>query len=140
MFYTIKTASNKPVSIIKLKTLVRARSFISLYPTRGTELILNNYLVENYKLTLKNACLLLLANLQFSEGEENEIIFFFKEEKYDKLARIITYGIDNISGISTQTEERSLAEAHSSSSIIRSTEARTRIRPGMKPISCNTGP
>jgi hypothetical protein len=98
MFYSIKTDSKKPVSIIKLKTLVRARSLISLYPMRGTEIILNNYLIENYKLTLKNACFLLLANLQFSEGEENEIIFFFKDEKYDQLARIITYGIDNISG------------------------------------------
>jgi hypothetical protein len=98
MFYTIKTNSKKPVSIIKLKTLVRARSLISLYPMRGTEVILNNYLVENYKLTLKNACFLLLANLQFSTGEENEIIFFFKDEKYDQLARIITYGINDISG------------------------------------------
>ena len=98
MFYAIKTDSKKPVSIIKLKTLLRARSLISLYPMRGTEIVLNNYLVENYKLTLKNACFLLLANLQFSEGEENEIIFFFKDEKYDQLARIITYGIDDISG------------------------------------------
>jgi len=92
------TDSKKPISIVKLKTLVRARSLISLYPMRGTEIILNNYLVENYKLTLKNACFLLLANLQFSAGEENEIIFFFKDEKHDQLARIITYGIDNISG------------------------------------------
>ena len=98
MFYAIKTDSKKPVSIVKLKTLVRARSLISVYPMRGTEVILNNYLVENYKLTLKNACFLLLANLYFSPGEENEIILFFKDEKYDKLARIITYGIDNISG------------------------------------------
>jgi len=98
MFYAIQTDSKKPVSIIKLKTLIRARSLISLYPMRGTEVILNNYLIENYKLTLKNACFLLLANLQFSTGEENEIIFFFKDEKYDQLARIITYGINNISG------------------------------------------
>jgi hypothetical protein len=98
MFYAIKTDSKKPVSIVKLKTLIRARSLISLYPMRGTEVILNNYLVENYKLTLKNACFLLLTSLQFSTGEENEIIFFFKDEKYDKLARIITYGIDNIPG------------------------------------------
>jgi hypothetical protein len=98
MFYSIKIDTKKPISIIKLKTLVRARSLISLYPMRGTEVILNNYLVENYKLTLKNACLLLLANLKFSTGEENEVIFFFKEEKYNQLAQIITYGIDNISG------------------------------------------
>ena len=98
MFFTIKTESKKPVSIIKLKTLVRARSLISLYPMRGTEVILNNYLVENYKMTLKNLCFLLLANLYFSEGEENEIIMFFKDDKYAKLAQIITYGIDNISG------------------------------------------
>ncbi len=98
MFYAIQTDSKKPVSIVKLKTLVRARSLISLYPMRGTEVILNNYLVENYKITLKNLCFLLLANLQFSTGEENEIIMFFKDEKYDKLARIITYGINNISG------------------------------------------
>lgn len=98
MFYVIKTDSKKPVSIIKLKTLLRARSLISLYPIRGTEVILNNYLVENYKLTLKNACFLLLANLQFSAGEENEIILFFKDENHDKLARIITYGINNVSG------------------------------------------
>ena len=98
MFYAIKTDSKKPVSIIKLKTLMRARSIILLYPMRGSEVILNNYLVENCELTLKNACLLLLANLQVSTGEENEIIMFFKEDKYDKLAQIITYGIDNISG------------------------------------------
>jgi hypothetical protein len=98
MFYAIKTDTKKPISIVKLKTLLRARSLISLYPMCGTEVILNNYLVENYKLTLKNACFLLLANLQFSTGEENEIIFFFKDEKYDKLARIITYGIDNMQG------------------------------------------
>lgn len=98
MFFTVKTESKKPISMIKLKTLVRARSLISLYPMRGTELMLNNYLVENYKLTLKNACLLLLANLYFSEGEENEVIMFFKDNKYTKLAQIITYGINNISG------------------------------------------
>lgn len=98
MFFTIKNDSKKPVSIVKLKTLVRARSLISLYPMRGTEVILNNYLIENHKLTLKNACLLLLANLQISEGEENELIMFFKDKKYDELAQIITYGIDNISG------------------------------------------
>jgi hypothetical protein len=98
MFFIIKTDSKKPTSIIKLKTLVRARSLISLYPMRGTEIILNNYLIETYKPTLKNACLLLLANLQVSTGEENEIIMFFKDEKYSQLAQIITYGIDNISG------------------------------------------
>lgn len=98
MFFSMKTDCKKPVSIVKLKTLVRARSLISLYPMRGTEIILNNYLVENYKITLKNLCFLLLANLYFSPGEENEIIMFFKDDKYAKLARIITYGIDNISG------------------------------------------
>lgn len=98
MFFTIKTDNKKPVSIIKLKTLVRARSLISLYPMRGTEVILNNYLVENYKTTLKNLCFILLANLYFSTGEENEIIMSFKDDKYAKLAQIVTYGIDNISG------------------------------------------
>ncbi len=98
MFFIVKNDNKKPVSIIKLKTLVRARSLISLYPMRGTEVILNNYLVENYKITLKNACFLLLANLQVSIGEEAEIIMFFKDDKYNKLAQIITYGIDDISG------------------------------------------
>lgn len=98
MFFIVKNDSKKPASIIKLKTIVRARSLISLYPMRGTEVILNNYLVENYKLTLKNACLLLLANLQVSTGEEDEIIMFFKDQEHAKLAQIITYGIDNISG------------------------------------------
>ena len=98
MFFIIKTDNKKPVSIVKLKTLVRARSLISLYPMRGTEVILNNYLLENYKLTLKNACFLLLANLQVSSGEEGEIIMFFRDEQYIKLAQIITYGIDDISG------------------------------------------
>lgn len=98
MFYIIKTDGKKPASIVKLKTLVRARSLISLYPMHGTEIILNNYLVENYELTLKNACFLLLANLKVSTGEENEIIMFFKDDKYNKLAQIITYGINNIPG------------------------------------------
>ena len=98
MFFTIKTDEKQPISIVKLKTLIRARSLISLYPMRGTEVILDNYLIENYKLTLKNACLLLLTNMHISEGEENELVIFFKSEEYDKLAQIITYGIDNISG------------------------------------------
>lgn len=98
MFFTVKTDSKTPASILKLKILVRARSLISLYPMRGTEIILNNYLIENYKVTLKNLCFILLSNLSFSPGEENEIIMFFKEDKYSKLAQIITYGIDNISG------------------------------------------
>ena len=98
MFFTIKNENKQPASIIKLKTLVRARSLISLYPIRGTELALDRYLLENYKLTLKNTCLLLLANLKVSEGEENELVMFFKEDKYIKLAQIITYGVDNISG------------------------------------------
>lgn len=107
MFFTIKTESKQPASIVKLKTLVRARSLISLYPMRGSEVILNNYLLENYKLTLKNACLLLLANLQVSESDENEIVLFFREDKYIKLAQIITYGIDDISG--SQILKRSLS-------------------------------
>jgi hypothetical protein len=98
MFFIIKNDSKKPISIVKLKVLVRARTLISLYPMRGTEVILNNYLVETYKLTLKNACFLILANLQVSTGEEDEVIMFFKDEKYSKLAQIITYGIDDISG------------------------------------------
>ena len=98
MFFIIKTDNKKPISIVKLKTLVRARSLISLYPMRGTEVILNNYLVDNYKLTLKNACFLLLANLLVSAGEDDEIIMFFKDDRYNKLAQIITYGIDDISG------------------------------------------
>lgn len=98
MFFTIKTESKLPASMLKLKTIVRARSIISMYPMRGTEVILNNYLMEKYKLTLKNACILLLANLQVSEGEENEIVLFFREKKYIDLAQIITYGIDDISG------------------------------------------
>lgn len=65
---------------------------------RCAEILLNDYLLENYKLTLKNTCLLLLANLYISTGEDNELVMFFKEEKYDKLAQIITYGIDDIPG------------------------------------------
>ena len=98
MFFTIKNNTKQPISIIKLKILVRARSIISLYPMRSTEIILNNYLMENCELTLKNACFLLLANLQVSTGEENEIIMFFKNDMYAKLAQTITYGIDNIPG------------------------------------------
>ena len=98
MFFSIKTDSKQPISITKLKTLVRAKSIISLYPMCGTEVILNNYLIENYKLPLKNACLRLLANLQVSEGEDNELIMFFKDDKDRALAQLITYGIDDISG------------------------------------------
>lgn len=98
MFFTVKTDSKSPVSILKLKILIRARSLISVYPMRGTEILLDSYLVENYKVTLKNLCFLLLTKLYFSQGEENEIIIFFKEDKYAKLAQIITYGVGNISG------------------------------------------
>ncbi len=98
MFFIRKNNLNVPASIVKLKTLVRARSLISMYPMRGTEVLLDNYLIEKHKLTLKNACILILANLQVSIGEEDEVIMFFKDPTYDKLSQIITFGIDNIPG------------------------------------------
>lgn len=64
----------------------------------GSELLLDRYLRQQYDTDLKNICVKLLLNLSFYKDNAGNSILLFKEQKYDKLARLITYGNGAIPG------------------------------------------
>ena len=54
----------------------------------------------SFQLNIKkeNQCIKLILNLTFYEDDAENIIFMFKDPKYDKIASLITYGNGAIPG------------------------------------------
>lgn len=97
MFFTIQ---KKPYSVDYLRTniLLDAYFIINNYPLKATEVLLDKYIQQQYKVSLKNLCIKLLLSLTFYEDTEGNLILMFKDSKYDALARLITYGNGAIPG------------------------------------------
>jgi hypothetical protein len=98
MFFTIQNEDNTPVEQLRTNTLLRAYIIIDNYPLHTSEKLLDKYLTQQYKSSLKNLCVKLLLNLTFYINNENNLILIFKDKKYDKLAQLITYGTGAIPG------------------------------------------
>jgi hypothetical protein len=60
--------------------------------------MLDSYIQQQYKITLKNLCIKLLLSLTFYKDNEGNLVLLFKDPKYDKLASLITYGNGAIPG------------------------------------------
>lgn len=99
MIFTIDTqyynSSYKKLfkSKIKLNAIQRLRYF----PINTSEKLLNNYLKENYNMTLMYACYLIILQSKIEESE-NEIQILIKDKQLDKIARIITFGTGRFLG------------------------------------------
>ena len=72
-----------------------AKTVILRHKTTPGEYRLNNYLIEQYGLDLKAACLYLVTKAKFYKDLSNSLTILFPEEKDDKLA---TYGNQTIKG------------------------------------------
>lgn len=62
-----------------------------------TEKLLDNYLQNQYQMSLKQACYTIITNCTIEESEET-LLITISNKTLDKIARIITYGTGKLLG------------------------------------------
>lgn len=98
MFFIIKNKKYFSVEQLRTNTLMKAYYLVQKYPLHASELILDQFIRQQYKVSLKNMCIKLLLSLTFYVDESNNLVLLFKNPKYDQIARLITYGNGAIQG------------------------------------------
>ena len=98
MFFIIKNKRYLSDDQLRTGSLLNAYMIIKNYPLNAAEQLLNRYLEQQYKASLKDLCIQLLLSTTYYTDDENNLIFLFKDPKYDKLAQLITYGNGAIPG------------------------------------------
>lgn len=98
MFFRIKPNKFLSPNQLKTDTLLHAYHIINNYSLNASDIILDNYLQQQYNDNLKNLCVKLLLNITFFKDEEENIILMFKDPSLDRLAQLITYGNGAIYG------------------------------------------
>lgn len=98
MLFTI--TNNKYLSTEQLRsnTLLDAYFIIYNYSMHASDLLMDQYIQQQYKMSLKNMCIKLLLNLSYCKDDEGNLILLFKDQRYDKIASLITYGNGAIPG------------------------------------------
>lgn len=99
MVFTINTKQYNQIykKLLKSKIKRNAIKRLNNFPMNTTEKLLNNYLKENYKMTLLYACYVVILKSNIEETEE-ELQIIIKDKQLDKLARIITFGTGKVLG------------------------------------------
>ena len=97
MFFRI-VSTTPSMDLAKLRAKRNAYIQLALYQKGVTEVLLDRYLRENYKISLYEACKKILHAARFSLNMQQEIIVTIPEETTNKLARIITYGTGKLVG------------------------------------------
>lgn len=100
MFFTVKNRRYLSTEQLRTDTLLDAYYAIQHYPLKASDLIMDQYIQQQYKVSLKNLCIKLLLNLTFYKDGAGNLVLMFKNPKYDTIARLITYGNGSIPGSS----------------------------------------
>ena len=82
---------NVPVEVSKARFYSNAFFIIRAYPMHSQELLLDAYLRQHYKKSLKSLCTELLSSCTLHQKEKSFLILY-KNPEHDKLAQLITYG------------------------------------------------
>lgn len=98
MFFTIPNKKYLSTEQLKANTLLDAYFIVKSYPLKASEIILDNYLQQQYNVSLKNLCIKLLLSLSYYKDDADNLILMFKNPKDDNLASLITYGNGAIQG------------------------------------------
>jgi hypothetical protein len=98
MFFTIENKRYTSIEYLRTNTLLDAYYAVQNYPLKASDLLMDRYIQQQYKTSLKNLCIKLLLNLTFHEDDAGNLVLLFKDQTYDKLARLITYGNGAIPG------------------------------------------
>ena len=91
MQFVARYSTNAKAKIAKIKFPIYSKQKVYLYKNGATEIILNNYLKENYNIPLKAACILITSNAK-AYIDDNIIIYKVIDKKLSDLANLITYG------------------------------------------------
>jgi hypothetical protein len=83
---------------LRTDTLLNAYYIIKNYPMHASDIILDQYVTQQYDTSLKNMCIKLLLSLTFHKDTDGNLILLFKDLQYDKIAQLITYGNGAIPG------------------------------------------
>lgn len=98
MFFKISNKRFLSVEQLRANTLLHAYFVIKNYPLKASDIVLDQYIQQQYKTDLKNICVELLLSLTAHKDEEGNLILLFKDSKYDAVAQLITYGNGAIPG------------------------------------------
>lgn len=98
MFFIIKNKQFISLEQLRANTLLNAYYIIKNYPMHASDLILDQFIQQQYDTSIKNMCIKLLLSLTFHKSDEGNLVLLFKDPKYDKIARLITYGNGAIPG------------------------------------------
>ena len=83
---------------LRTNTMLNAYFIIQKYPLRASDTLMDQYIQQQYKISLKNLCTKLLLDLTFYEDDSGNLVLLFKNPRSDALARLITYGNGVIPG------------------------------------------
>lgn len=98
MFFKIENKRFMSTDQLHTSIMLKAYYIVQRYPLHASEAVLDNFIQQQYKTSLKNMCIKLLLNLTFYEDDSGNLILMFKNPKYDQIASLITYGNGVIPG------------------------------------------
>lgn len=98
MLFSIKNNRYQSVDQLRTNTLLNAYFIIKNYPLHASEMVLDQFIQQQYNTSLRNMCIKLLLSLTFQKDDKGNLILLFKDPRYDKIARLITYGNGAIPG------------------------------------------
>jgi hypothetical protein len=98
MLFSIKNSHYLSIEQLRSNTLINAYFIIQNYPLRATDLPMDKFIQQQYKMSLKNMCIELLLNLTFYRDNSGNLVLLFKDKRYDTIAQLITYGNGAIPG------------------------------------------
>ena len=98
MFFSIPNKRRVSQEHLRTSTLLKAYYIIQKYPIHAADKILDDFIQQQYKISLKNMCIKLMLSLSFYEDNDGNLVLLFKDPKDDKIARLITYGNGAIPG------------------------------------------
>ena len=83
---------------LRTNTMLNAYFVIQKYPLRASDTLMDRYIQQQYKTSLKNLCVKLLLDLTFYADDTGNLVLLFKNPRSDALAQLITYGNGAIPG------------------------------------------
>lgn len=83
---------------LRTETMLNAYFIIKNYPLKASDTLLDEYLQQHYKITLKDLCIKLLLSLTFYKDDSGNLVLLFKNPRDDAMARLITYGTGPVIG------------------------------------------
>lgn len=98
MFFSVSNKKYLSPEQLRTNTLLNAYFIIQNYPLHASDLLMDQFIQQQYKISLKNLCIKLILSLTFYKDKTGNLILMFKNPKYDTIASLITYGNGVIPG------------------------------------------